>query len=186
MRRGKRPAAFVGWDDNPSIAISKSAGIVIPAYKSRRRQQGASYTGMLFAVAVVSVMLMKVGTMWGTQLRREREAELLFRGDEIRRALDSYSRSGPVTGVYPKTLEDLVEDRREITIHRYLRRVYADPITGKVDWVLVRDPNGGIIAVHSRATDTPLKHAGFDEQDEGFANAASYADWVFNARMMRQ
>lgn len=141
---------------------------------------------MLFAVAVVSVMLMKVGTMWGTQLRRAHEAELLFRGDEIRRALDSYSRSGPITGVYPKTLEELVEDRRAITVHRYLRRVYTDPLTGKADWVLIRDPAGGIIAVHSRATGTPLKQVGFDEQDEAFAHAASYADWVFNARMMRQ
>lgn len=141
---------------------------------------------MLFAVAVVSVMLMKVGSMWGTQLRREHEAELLFRGNEIRRALDGYSRAGPVTGVYPKTLEELVEDRRAPIVQRYLRRVYADPLTGKVDWVLVRDPGGGIIAVHSPSTGTPLKQVGFDERDAAFANAASYTDWVFNVRMLRR
>lgn len=43
---------------------------------------------------------------------------------------------------------------------------------------------------HHRRAQPPLRHAAkqaaFDEQHEGFTNAASYAAWVFNARLTRK
>ena len=50
----------------------------------KQRQHGSVFMGMLVTVAVVAVMLMEVGTLWSSVLQRERELELLARGNEIR------------------------------------------------------------------------------------------------------
>ena len=71
----------------------------------RHGQHGAVFMAMLVTVAVVAVMLMEVGTLWSSVLQRERESQLLARGDEIRRAIGLYYSAG---NTYPKTLEDLV------------------------------------------------------------------------------
>ena len=93
----------------------------------KRPQQGSVFMGMLVTVAVVAVMLMEVGTLWSSVLQRERELELLARGNQIRRAIGLYYAAG---NTYPKSLADLELDRRQPTVKRYLRRAYADPLTG--------------------------------------------------------
>ncbi|MFY9316308.1 MAG: type II secretion system protein, partial [Burkholderiales bacterium] len=65
--------------------------------------------------------------------------------------------------------EDLLEDKRYLTVQRYLRRVYADPITGKADWGLVPAPGGGIMGIHSTATSKPIRSVSAD----------SYRAWRF-------
>src|SRR3972149_571381 len=64
-------------------------------------------------------------------------------------------------------------------MQRYLRKIYRDPITGKVQWGLVEAPGGGIMGVYSLSRDAPIKKAGFAEQQEGFGEAGDYADWKF-------
>lgn len=100
-------------------------------------QQGSVFMGMLVTVAVVAVMLMEVGTLWSSVLQRERELELLARGNEIRRAIGLYYAAG---NTYPTSLEDLVLDRRQPTTKRYLRRAYTDPLTGSAEWGVVAGP----------------------------------------------
>ncbi|WP_246500280.1 pilus assembly FimT family protein [Pseudomonas cyclaminis] len=103
----------------------------------RQHQHGSVFMGMLVTVAVVAVMLMEAGTLWSSVLQRERELELLARGNEIRRAIGLYYAHG---STFPRSLEDLVLDRRQPTIKRYLRRVYTDPLTGNADWGVVPGP----------------------------------------------
>lgn len=63
----------------------------------RHGQHGAVFMAMLVTVAVVAVMLMEVGTLWSSVLQRERESQLLARGDEIRRAIGLYYSAGTPT-----------------------------------------------------------------------------------------
>lgn len=142
-------------------------------------QRGFTYIGVLFAVTLLGVALAAAGTLWSTAAQREREAELLFVGDQFRRAIGSYYEGSPGAKRYPTRLEDLVEDRRLPRVRRHLRRIYADPMTGEPDWELVRLPDGGIVGVRSCATARPLKTGNFAQRDAGFAGAASYRDWVF-------
>ncbi|WP_177414083.1 type II secretion system protein [Pseudomonas sp. KBW05] len=142
----------------------------------KQRQHGSVFMGMLVTVAVVAVMLMEVGTLWSSVLQRERELELLARGNEIRRAIGLYYREG---NSFPKTLEDLVLDRRQSTVKRYLRRVYDDPLTGSPEWGVVEGPGETIMGVFSTAKGTPFKQGNFAVINQSFTGQGSYQGWVF-------
>ena len=146
----------------------------------RRRARGFTYLAVLFIVAILLGGLALVGEMWETSARREKEAELLFIGNQYRRAIGLFYDSTP-GGVkrYPRTLEDLVKDPRQPSTQRHLRKFYPDPITGKNEWGLVKAPDGGILGVHSLSEEAPLKVAGFRVRDAGFEGAQKYADWKF-------
>ncbi len=146
------------------------------ARRGRRRQQGSVFLGMLVAVALVAVMLMQTGTLWSSVLRREREADLLARGGEIRRAIGLYYQ---IANTYPKTLDELLQDRRQPTVKRYLRRVYHDPLSGKPDWGIVKGPGDTIMGVYSQAKGTPFKQGNFRKDDRNFSGQSSYQGWLF-------
>lgn len=137
---------------------------------------GFTYLGLLFAIAILGITLSTVGVVWSTQIRREKEAELLFTGDQIRVAIGRYRASG---GQYPQELGDLLEDKRSPAIRRFLRRIYVDPMTGKADWQTVVAPEGGIMGVASSSLLKPIKVAGFPLADTAFEKAECYCDWKF-------
>lgn len=141
-----------------------------------RHQQGFTYLAVLLGVAVMGATLALTGMAWQTVVQRDRESELLFVGDEFRRAIKQYHGG---SGQYPRQLGDLLQDPRFPGARRYLRKLYLDPITGKFDWVPVRAPDGGIMGVFSPSEDAPLKTAGFALADRDFEGKARYSDWQF-------
>jgi type II secretory pathway pseudopilin PulG len=145
----------------------------------RRASRGFTYLTVLFIVAILMGGLALVGEVWETSAKREREAELLFIGNEYRKAIARYYESTP-GGVkrYPRELADLIKDERHPATQRYLRKLYVDPFGGK-EWGLVKAPDGGIAGVHSLSEEKPLKIAGFKLRDAGFEAASRYADWTF-------
>ena len=143
------------------------------------KQAGFTYLGVLIAVVLIGAALATLGTVWSTQSRREREVELLYRGNAIRKAIGAYVTHGNGGIRYPMELQDLVLDQRWPQVRRYLRRVYEDPMTGAADWTLIRSPDGGIMGVASRSKDAPFKRAGFDGADLAFNDAECYCDWQF-------
>ena len=147
---------------------------------TRHCERGFTYAGLLIAVALLGVALAATGEVWRTAAKRERERELLFVGAEFRNALASYYGTTPVgQRRYPLTLEDLVEDRRTAVLRRHLRRVYADPMTGKPGWGIVDAPGGGIAGVHSVSEEKPLKTGGFVGAEAKFEGAERYSAWKF-------
>ena len=144
------------------------------------RQKGFTYLGMLIIVAVMGAGLAAFGQIYSHAAQRDKEQQLLFVGEQFRAAIESYHRKSPGTNVYPKKLEDLVEDKRFPMPMRHLRRVYADPMTGGTDWGLVEAPGGaGIMGVHSLSEDKPIKSANFGTKQEEFETAESYKAWRF-------
>lgn len=96
----------------------------------------------------------QVASRWQVSMQREREEELIFRGEQIRKAIDSYRLRGRVLGGgAPKSLDDLLEDRRGPQLVRHLRERYVDPFTGLPDWETIPDPVDGssFIGIHSRS-----------------------------------
>jgi type II secretory pathway pseudopilin PulG len=140
------------------------------------RSSGFTYVGILLAVAILSISLAAAGTAWSTVAQRDREAELLFIGEAYRAAIEHYFRQG---GQLPHELEQLVQDDRTPTVRRYLRRLYPDPITGELDWEIIRTPDGGITGVHSISTKSPMKRANFQAREVAFKDAECYCDWRF-------
>lgn len=143
-----------------------------------RRSPGFTYITVLILVAIMGTGLAAIGTMWRQAAQREKEQELLFVGGEFRRAIGSYFERSPGAPQYPRSLEDLIADKRLPVVGRHLRKIYFDPMTGTQDWGLVKEPAGGILGVYSKDTRRPLKTARFGEE-KGFATALTYADWKF-------
>ncbi len=144
-----------------------------------RRQGGFTYLALLAVVAIMGVTLAAVGEVWHTAQKREKEKELLFIGDQFRRAIGLYYDHSPGNGRYPQSLEDLLKDPRYPSTQRYLRKIYRDPINGGTDWGFVRKPDGGIFGVHSLSEDEPLKKSNFRLDDKEFGGKAKYSDWIF-------
>src|SRR5205807_6334571 len=128
-------------------------------------------------VAILAAGLALVGEVWETSAKREKEADLLFVGNQYRMAIQRYVLAGKAQ--YPQKLEDLLQDQRQPSIQRYLRKLYPDPMTGKNEWGFVKGPDGGIGGVYSLSEDKPLKVAGFKLRDASLEGAQKYSDWKF-------
>lgn len=143
-------------------------------------QGGVTYLGLLFLIAFAGILASTTGVLWSSAQQRWKERELLFVGNEFRRAIQLYYQQTPGTVKrYPAKLEDLLKDTRQLTTQRYLRRLYNDPMTSSQEWGLVEAPGGGIMGVYSKSTATPFKQANFKERDADFEKAKIYADWKF-------
>jgi type II secretory pathway pseudopilin PulG len=143
----------------------------------RRACRGFTYLTAIFVVALMGAGYAKIGEMWQTSSAREKEAQLMYVGNQYRRAIERYYLSGPKR--YPTTLEDLLKDARMPTTQRYLRQLYPDPITGSAQWAIVKAPDGGIMGVYSRSEAEPIKKANFKLSERDFEVAKTYADWKF-------
>ena len=145
-----------------------------------KRCRGFTYVALLIAVAVIGIGLAAVGGVSHTLQMREKESELLFVGDEFRRAIALYYESSP-GGLrqYPRKLEDLLRDERHPNVRRYLRKIYFDPMTGRKEWGLVEAPGIGITGVYSLSESPPVKTANFPALYQSLRSAKKYSDWKF-------
>jgi type II secretory pathway pseudopilin PulG len=95
------------------------------ATRSRRSfgisQDGYAMAALLVAMSVMAVLMTVAIPVWNTQAQREKEAELVFRGEQYARAVMLYQRK--FANVLPPSLDVLLNDH-------YLRKKYKDPITG--------------------------------------------------------
>ena len=146
-----------------------------------RCRAGFSYLGVLLAVAIFGVAMTAANRYWSTVVLREREAELLFRGHQIQRAIETYYENPPAgqRKQYPQTIADLLRDPRYAQTRRHLRTWYPDPLTGDTNWVLIRDAGGRIRGVHSQHPGRPLKSGNFPKDFGSFEMAVAYTDWKF-------
>lgn len=156
-------------------ADRKNRGLRLPG-----RIGGFTYLGLLAAIAIMGIVLAAAGEIWHIALKREKERELLFVGDQFRRAINSYHAHTPGSGRSRlERLEDLLGDPRYPSTQRHLRRIYADPVGGGAEWGLVRGANGEILGIHSLSVEEPLKKGNFGIEDREFEGRTKYADWVF-------
>lgn len=143
-------------------------------------ERGATLMVVLVIIAVMGLLSGVAGTTWRSVLQQEREQELLFRGEQYRRAIASYynyARGGRV-GMLPNRVEDLLKDPRSQQVYRHLRRAYTDPFTGAA-MVLIKDQGGKVKGVKSASELEPFKKEGFPKELEKLAGAGKYSDWQF-------
>jgi type II secretory pathway pseudopilin PulG len=88
-----------------------------------RGQQGYAMVALLVGMTIMAVLMTVVMPTWKQAAQREKEAELIFRGQQYARAVGLFQRrAGP--GVLPPNVDVLVDGR-------FLRKAYKDPITGE-------------------------------------------------------
>lgn len=147
---------------------------------SGRGQKGFTYLAVLFLIGLVGLGLAATAEIWSHARQREKEAELIWIGNQFKQAIGLYyHRSSGTVSRYPEKLEDLLEDRRQLSVQRYLRRIYVDPMSGKPVWGLVPAPSGGIMGVYSTVPDKPIRSVPLARDDKSEASATSYRDWRF-------
>lgn len=146
---------------------------------SRSGQRGAALLLVLVLVVVLGLAAAMAGQSWSAMMQREREAELLFRGQQFVRALESYYNvKHGAQQMFPTQLEHLLRDPRFPGTVRHLRKIYLDPMTGK-ELVLVKDPAERIIGVRSDSEQEPFQKDGFPKDLEKLKDKASYREWEF-------
>jgi type II secretory pathway pseudopilin PulG len=142
---------------------------------------GFTYVAVMVIVMLMGIMLGISGQVWRTVMQREREEELLFRGTQIRNAIERWN--NPLPGQPPASrlqdIKHLLKDPRSAGSIRYLRRLYKDPITGKDFTILPPDPARGIVGVASPSEEVPLKQSNFPLIYKEFAGKQKYSDWQF-------
>jgi type II secretory pathway pseudopilin PulG len=145
-----------------------------------KRCKGFTYLGLLVMVAIIGIAAAATLQLGSLLQRRAVEEELLYVGMQYRNALISYSNATPAGQPrLPRSLEELVKDPRYPGVKRHLRRLYADPVTGKQEWGTIQAEGGGIAGVYSLSTARPIKVNGFEVPMVEFAGASSYRDWRF-------
>lgn len=145
-----------------------------------RRESGITYLVVLMLIAMMGGVLAATGVIWKTAQQREKERELLFIGDQFRKAIMLYyERSPGLSKLYPKNLENLLKDDRYPSAQRYIRKIYIDPMTRTREWGLVPAPDGGIMGVYSLSDEETLKTANFSSSDQAFEGKAQYSEWQF-------
>ncbi len=136
--------------------------------------------GVLMLIAIAGIGMAGVGVVWQQNAQREKEKELLFIGDEYRRAIASYYETSPSGAKeFPQSLDDLLLDKRFPNTKRHLRKLYADPITSNTAWGLIKQQQQ-ITGIYSVSKLVPIKKFGFPDQYETFSTALEYNDWKFN------
>lgn len=107
--------------------------------KATRSERGYALITILFMAAVLLVMLAAVMPRILTQGRREKEEELIFRGEQYARAVRLYYRK---YGRFPAELDDLIKVNNNV---RFLRKLYPDPMNPDGQWRLIRVGPGGVL-----------------------------------------
>ena len=109
--------------------------------RPRSKQDGYLLAGLMTAIAIMMILSTVVFQAWEDALQREREAELIFRGEEIARGI---LRFRAAQGRGPNTLKELMEPGPNGEY--YMRREYEDPMAEDGKWGLLYEaPGGGIV-----------------------------------------
>jgi type II secretory pathway pseudopilin PulG len=95
-----------------------------------QQEEGYVLLGVVFFVALILLSLAIAAPKVAASIQRDRELELIHRGEQYKRAIKLYYKK---FGSYPGTMEQL-EKSNNI---RFLRKRYTDPLTGKDDWKLI-------------------------------------------------
>jgi len=85
----------------------------------------------MFAVFVIGLSFLVALPVWQTELQREREEELIFRGGQYVEAVRLYVQKNP--GRLPASFKDLVDKK-------CIRRLYRDPLGREGEWNVILRP----------------------------------------------
>lgn len=113
-------------------------------------EQGYLMVALLVAMSIMAIMMGAALPAWHTMAQREKEAELVFRGEQIARAIGLYQRR--IANAQVPSIDFLVENR-------YLRKKYKDPITND-DFEVITSAAGGALAAELQQLQTLAQRAG--------------------------
>ncbi|HOC18260.1 MAG TPA: hypothetical protein PKK95_08335 [Vicinamibacterales bacterium] len=116
-----------------------------------RSESGYAMAAMLVALGVMSIMLMVAMPAWRQMVQREKEEELIFRGQQYARSIGLFQRK--YAAAYPPDIDTLVQQK-------FLRKKYKDPMV----------PDGEFQVLYQASMGQPMvpgRQPGFGQQGRG-------------------
>lgn len=133
-----------------------------------RADSGYALAALLTGLAIMGIVMSMALPVWSQAARRERELELIFRGEQYARAIELYQRV--FAGAYPPDIDTLIEQR-------FLRRRYHDPMVADGEFRIVYQAEVAELAGDAAAAAAPdaggAAGPGAARRPSGFAAAAA-------------
>ena len=105
-----------------------------------RKQRGALIVALMAGIAILMILTTVAVQTWTDVLRRDNEAEMIFRAQDIVRALKRFQLD---KGKLPTELKELMEPGNKNQY--FLRRLWKDPLVKGGQWqLLYAGPAGGL------------------------------------------
>jgi type II secretory pathway pseudopilin PulG len=89
-----------------------------------KASRGYAMAALLVAMSVMALLLSVALPAWSHMIRREKEEELIFRGNQYARAINQYQRK--YANASPQNLDVLIKER-------FLRKKFKDPLSPEKD-----------------------------------------------------
>jgi type II secretory pathway pseudopilin PulG len=106
-----------------------------------RRERGHLMVGLMAALAILLIFSTVATQAWVDMIRRDNEAEMMFRGQELARAIYRFRKD---QNRLPSELEELMQPGTKGQY--FLRRLYKDPLVKDGEWGLIyQGPGGGLV-----------------------------------------
>jgi type II secretory pathway pseudopilin PulG len=94
-------------------------------------ERGYAMAALLVALAIMAILLSIAMPVWRHEAQREKEAELVFRGEQYARAIALFRfKNANIPNAFPASIDSLVEGR-------FLRKKYKDPMTKDGEFALI-------------------------------------------------
>lgn len=103
-------------------------------------ERGYAMAALLVGLTVAAVLMSAALPVWSHYVQREKEEELIWRGQQYARAIGLFQRK--YANTFPPSVDVLVEQK-------FLRKKYKDPVTGEDFQPIPATgmPGGGIVAM---------------------------------------
>jgi len=112
--------------------------------------------------------------LWApTQINREREAELIYRGEHLARGIAIYRQK---TGRYPISLAEIDAQRPRI-----IRQLYKDPMSEKGEWTLIYNVPTSSSGSNAGLPIVGLRSSSNKDSIKRYRNKSLYSEWEFSA-----
>ena len=116
---------------------------------ARAAQRGHLLVILMMGLAVMLIMMTAAAQSWTFQMRRERELELIFRGEQYVKALDAFRKASG--GAFP--IGDLkVLAQKNAGGIRFIRKLYPNPMDPNGEWQYLYLHPGGTGFINPCAT----------------------------------
>jgi type II secretory pathway pseudopilin PulG len=126
---------------------------------------------LLVGLSVMAILASAALPVWKQAVQREKEAELIFRGEQYVRAVALFERRvGP--GARPPDIDFLVENR-------FLRRAYQDPMTGDEFQVIRQGSETGPARAGAPPGVIGVVSSSRERSIRTYGDRSSYNEWQF-------
>jgi type II secretory pathway pseudopilin PulG len=144
-----------------------------PITPSHSKQRGFTMALLLAFAVIMGILLLKAIPPVTTEVQRENEAELIYRGESIANALRIYFAK---SGRYPQDLDELLKVRPAI-----LRQKYKDPMTRGGEWEYIYQVQPGVSGSTQGLPIVGVRSKSERDSFRVYQNKTLIHDWAFVA-----